>query len=103
VGLACVPRAVRQGNADVLHHPLVFMVQDVAVQHEVADVALITGATSVYWPGGLPGGTRFSPIAYLPYALQRAVLRVGCVNRIHGIRGADVFSVGIRNLGDLER
>lgn len=44
VAVAFIPAAIRQGNADVLHHSLVFMVQDVAVQYKVTDVALITGA-----------------------------------------------------------
>ena len=42
--LACTPRTIWQGDTDVLHHPLVLMVQDVAVQHKVTNVALITGA-----------------------------------------------------------
>lgn len=33
--------AVRQGDPDVLHHPLVLMIENVAMQDELADVALV--------------------------------------------------------------
>lgn len=36
--------AVGQADAHVLHHALVFVVEDVAVQHEVADVAFMACA-----------------------------------------------------------
>jgi hypothetical protein len=43
--------AVRQRDADVLHHSLVLVVEDVAVQDEGADVALVpVQTTTVYGP-----------------------------------------------------
>jgi regulator of RNase E activity RraA len=40
----CAALPVGQVDADVLHHALILMVEDVTVQHELADVALVAGA-----------------------------------------------------------
>lgn len=33
--------SIGHGNPDVLHHALIFVIENVAVEHEVADVALV--------------------------------------------------------------
>ena len=44
MGVCHSAMSIRQRDPDVLHHPLIFMIEDVAMQNEVADVALITRA-----------------------------------------------------------
>ncbi len=40
---------VRNADVDVLHHALVLMVQDVAVQDELADIALVPRPDDDLW------------------------------------------------------
>ena len=47
------PLGAGQRDANVLHHALIFVVENMAVEHEVADVAAIRVRTiAVYIPAG---------------------------------------------------
>jgi hypothetical protein len=58
MGDAAMP--VGERDADVLHHALVLVIEDVAMQHEIADVALVRVRTTiVYSPTGTLGPATF--------------------------------------------
>src|SRR5215218_1604562 len=86
-------RAPRQDDRDVLHHALVLMVEDMAVEHELADIALVAGAH-------LQRIALLDPYRVLPHALEAAILRVGPGERVET---ADVAPLGIEDRDDLER
>jgi hypothetical protein len=78
MGVCHSAMSIRQRDPDVLHHPLIFMIEDVAMQNEVADVALITRAyddrVHPRWPA--LWGNVLDEERVLPYAFESGVLRV---------------------------
>src|SRR5215475_3078477 len=44
VAMGNAAMAIGQRDANVLHHPLILVIENVAMKHEVADIALVAGA-----------------------------------------------------------
>src|SRR5262245_43034401 len=83
---------IRHHDADILHHPLVLMIEDVAMEDKVADVASIACANHDLIAAGL------DEYRVLPDAFQVRVLRVASL-----AGAADVGPRRIEDLHDLER
>lgn len=92
--------AVRQGDPDVLHHPLVLMIENVAMQDELADVALVARPHGNRVTRRGVGAGILNPQRVLPDILQSRILRVAV---IIGTKGADIIAGRIDDLDDLER
>lgn len=99
---------VRNADADVLHHALVLVIEDVAMQHELADVALVAGAHIHLITLAV---IRRCCIAYraldeqsvLPDPLEAGVLLVILIGRVYGTRQRQVTAIGADDLLDLKR
>src|SRR5262245_9337096 len=98
--------AVWKADADVLHHALVFVVEDVAVQHVFTDIALVASA---HHEGVNPGtgvgiaGSKaeeaLHPQGVFPYALESRILGIHATARvIHRARRADILAIRVENL-----
>src|SRR5439155_10992688 len=83
--------AVRQGDTNVLHHSLIFMVEDVAVQDKIPNVPLISAARDRVI-------TRLDEKRVTPDTFEVGVLRI-----VGLAVDADVHAGGIADRHDLER
>src|SRR5215203_4368185 len=80
-----------RSNPDVLHHALVFVVENVTMQNEISDIALITGSRLnrvAFRESGRIEGRIFDKQSVAPDADLVAVLRVGAVG---------AFAVGVND------
>jgi hypothetical protein len=106
MGMAASGGILGQSDPNVLHHPLIFVIKDVAMQHEVADVAAIAGthhhgvlALLCIWRHGV-----FDPQRVFPHALEGTILGVNAASSIIlGVGGADIPTRGIKDAHNLER
>lgn len=98
--------AVWQADADVLHHALVFVIEDVAVQHVFPDIALVASAHHNCVDAfriGLGRDQTLNPERIFPNPLQPRILRVRrATSIIDGPCEADIPAVRVENLDDLE-
>src|SRR6202035_5751902 len=68
--------SIRQRDPDVLHHALVLMIEDVTVEHEVADVALVARADDDGVLARRSDRDVLDQQGVLPYALEAGILRI---------------------------
>lgn len=68
--------AVRQGDPDVLHHALVLMIEDVAMQNELADIALVVRPHGDRVARRRIGAGILDPQRVLPDIFQAWILRI---------------------------
>src|ERR1700737_536383 len=102
--------AIRNPDFHVLHHALIFMVEDVTVQDKLADVALIARANL----DGVHRGCKLAreitrtcdqilyPERVLPYVFQARILRIGAAGIVDGAGQAHVFPARIGDGNDLD-
>src|SRR5271165_5717160 len=83
--------SIRQRDPDVLHHPLIFVIEDVAMQDKFADVTLITRSSNHVV-------SRLYENRVFPNALKAGVLRI-----VRLSVDAHILALGIEDRLDLER
>ena len=99
--------SIWKADADVLHHALVFMVKDVAMQNIFADISLIAGANddgvkSFWWR--IRRYQALNPKGIFPNAFQTRILRVHLAASIIDRAGrTDILAIGVEDFDDLER
>src|SRR3954470_1201452 len=83
VGVGDAALSVGNADGDILHHALVLMVEDVAVQDELADIALVPRPDDDLANAGRGvgqprrrGDQALDPERILPDALQTGILRI---------------------------
>lgn len=81
--------AVRQGDPDVLHHALVLMIEDVAMQNELADIALVVRPHGDRVARRRIGAGILDPQRVLPDIFQAWILRIAVVI---GAKRADIVA-----------
>src|SRR5260221_4525185 len=96
--------AVRERDADVLHHSLVLVVEDVAVQDVGADVALVARTHDQRVLPGRLAPEVLQPQRVLPDALQARVLRIhGAARVVDRARPARVLAARVQEPTDTAR